>query len=149
MWNDRRSVLLSQFSILLFSVALLVLAISTPWLVRWLIGFSRAELQRTEVYFFITIYVGCLPAAVLLCSLFCLLKRIAAGQVFLPENVKHLRRISWCCFAGGMVCLISAFYYFPWILVAVPAAFMGLIVRVVKNMVSLAVELQHEADYTV
>lgn len=149
MWNNHRSVLLSQFSILLFSAALLVFIVSAPWLVRWLIGFSRADLQGTYLNFFATIYLGSLPAIVLLYSLFFLLKRIAARQFFLPENVEHLRRISWSCFAGGAIAFISAFYYLPWLLVAVPAGFMGLIVRVVKNMVSLAVELQHEVDSTV
>lgn len=50
---------------------------------------------------------------------------------------------------GAAISLVSLFYYFPWVFVAVAAAFMGLIVRVVKNMVAKAVELQEEVDYTV
>ena len=149
MWNNQRSVLLSQFCVLLFSVVLLAVIVFTPSLVRWLIAFSRAELQGRELYFFSTIYIGSIPAALLLYSLFRLLKQIASRQMFLAENVGHLRCISWCCYAGAVVCFISALYYFPWLVIAVPAGFMGLIVRVVKNVVALGVELQHEADYTV
>jgi hypothetical protein len=142
-------VLLSQFCVLLFSAVLLAVLVFTPSLVRWLIVFSRAELQGMEIYFFSTIYIGSMPAALLLYSLFRLLKHISSRQMFLPENVGHLRRISWCCYAGVAVCFISAVYYFPWLVIAVPAGFMGLIVRVVKNVVALGVELQNEADYTV
>ena len=38
---------------------------------------------------------------------------------------------------------------FSLVFLAVAAAFMGLIVRVVKNVVAQAVELKDEADYTV
>jgi len=148
-WNNQRSVLLSQFCVLLFSAVLVAVLVFTPSLVRWLIVFSRAELQGMEIYFFSTIYIGSMPAALLLYSLFRLLKHISSRQMFLPENVGHLRRISWCCYAGAAVCFISAVYYFPWLVIAVPAGFMGLIVRVVKNVVALGVELQNEADYTV
>ena len=149
MWNNRRSVLLSQFCVLLFSAVLLAVVVFAYSLVSWLISFSQAELQGTEIYFYATIYLGSMPAALLLYSLFRLLQRISARQMFLQENVDLLRRISWSCFAGSAVCFVSTLYYFPWLLVAVPAGFMGLIVRVVKNVVALGVELQREADYTV
>jgi len=149
MWNNRRSVLLSQYCLLIFALLLLTAVVSAPTLVEWLIGFSRAGLQGTEPFFFATLYVGSIPAAILLYKLFRLLQRIAAQQIFLPENVTHLRIISWSCFAGAVICIVSSLYYFPWLLVALPAGFTGLIVRVVKNVVALGVELQNEADYTV
>lgn len=149
MWNDQKSIVLSKLCILLFGGVLLGVAVSAPWLVRWLVSFSRAELSGTEAFFLTTIYTGCVPAAVLLHSLFHLLHRIASQQVFLTENVEHLRRISWSCFMGAGICFVSALYYFPWMLLAVAAAFMGLIVRVVKNIVAQAVSLQHEVDYTI
>ncbi len=149
MWSDQKSVLLSQIGVLFFAGVLLVVAFSAPWLVRWLIDFSRADLQGTEVLFFVTIYIGFVPAAVLLYSLFRLLRRVAAKQMFLPENVEHLRRISWSCFLGAAVSLLAAFYYLPWLLVAVPAVFAGLIVRVIRNVVALGVKLQHESDRTI
>lgn len=149
MWSDQKSVLLSQIGVLFFAGVLLVVAFSAPWLVRWLIDFSRADLQGTEVLFFVTIYIGFVPAAVLLYSLFRLLRRVTAKQMFLSENVKHLRHISWSCFLGAAVSLLSTLYYLPWLLVALPAVFAGLIVRVIRNVVALGVELQNEADHTI
>jgi hypothetical protein len=128
---------------------LLGTAFFAPWLTRWFLGFSRAELMGTEPFFLVTIYVGFIPAAYLLYSLFSLLRRIEVDQVFITENVEILRRISWSCFAGASISFASAFYYLPWVFVAVAAAFMGLIVRIVKNVVAKAVELQNEMDYTV
>ncbi|MBS4021864.1 MAG: DUF2975 domain-containing protein [Dethiobacter sp.] len=116
---------------------------------RWFLAFSRAELQGTEPFFLATIYVGGIPAGILLYNLFGLLRGIEREQVFTTDNVDYLRRISWSCFTGAGIGVFSAFYYFPWIFVAVAAAFMGLIVRVVKNVLAKAVELQKEVDYTV
>ncbi|KAF0194069.1 MAG: hypothetical protein FD169_2061 [Bacillota bacterium] len=149
MWNNHRSVLLSQLSVIIFAVLLVVTVVTAPWLVRWLVGFSRAYLRGTEAYFLATMYAGSIPAAVLLYSLFRLLQRISAGQLFLAVNVEYLRLIAWSSFVGAVVCLVSVFYYFPWILVAVSAAFMGLIVRVVRNVVAQGVSLQDVVDHTV
>ncbi|MFZ7102756.1 MAG: DUF2975 domain-containing protein [Peptococcaceae bacterium] len=149
MWNNKKSLGLSKVCILLFMSGLIVTVISAPWLTRWFLSFSRAELQGTGPFFLATIYVGSIPALILLYSLFSLLRRIETGQVFITENVETLRHISWSCFIGAAIGFISFFYYFPWIFVAVAAAFMGLIVRVVKNVVAKAVELQNEVDYTI
>jgi len=99
--------------------------------------------------FFITIYSGCVPACALLIFLYSLLRRISAGHVFVNGNTACLRYIAWCCFAGAAITLGSALYYLPWLAVGVSAAFMGLIVRVVKNVVAKAVSLQDDADYTI
>ncbi|MCR6546492.1 DUF2975 domain-containing protein [Dehalobacterium formicoaceticum] len=149
MWNGEKSISLSKLCILIFMGVLMVIAVTGPWLIRWFIGFSRAELEGVAPFFLATIYTGFFPAAYLLYSLLRLLGRIEGEQVFIKENVELLRRISWSCFVGAAVSLISAFYYLPWVFVFVAAAFMGLIVRVVKNVVAKAVDLQDEVDYTV
>ena len=150
MWNSEKSIILSKLCVLLFMGLLLAVVVTAPWLTHWFVEFSQAGLKEEEAACFMaTIYVGSVPAAFLLYSLLKLLRRIETGQVFTAENVELLRRISWSCFAGAGVALISLFYYYPWFIMAVAAAFMGLIVRVVKNVVAQAVELKDEADYTV
>jgi len=149
MWNGRRSIALSRFCVLIFMALFVCVAAAAPWIVRWFLGFSRAFLKGAEPCFLATIYSGFAAAMILLFCLFRLLRRIEAEQVFVSENVEDLRRISWSCFAGAMICLASSFYYFPWIFVSVSAAFMGLIVRVVKNVFAQAVELKNESDYTI
>jgi len=146
MWNGKKSNTLSKLCILLFMGLLVVTVVSAPWLTRWFLRFSQAGLAGTETFFLATIYVGSVPAAFLLYYLLRLIRRIEAEQVFITENVEHLRIISWSCFMGAGIALVSTFYYFPWVFVAVAAAFMGLIVRVVKNVVAQAVALQEEID---
>ena len=78
-----------------------------------------------------------------------LLDNIRAGRVFIPQNVQLLRRISWGCIAGALICLASGLYYVLFFVIAACAAFMALIVRVVKNVFQQAVLLQEDADYTI
>lgn len=148
MWNGERSIALSKFCVVVFFCVLIAAVVSAPWLTRWFVGFSHAQ-EGTELFLMATIYMGSIPAAYLLYNLFHLLRRIEAGQLFIKENVECLRRISWSCFAGAGVAFASGFYYLSWLFVFVAAAFMGLIVRVVKNVVSQAVDLKDEADYTI
>lgn len=138
--------MLSKLCILLFMGLLVVTVAFAPWLTRWYFNFPRPVLMDTETFFLATVYVGAVPVGYLLYCLFILLRRIQAGQVFIPENVEILRRISWTCLVGAGLALISAFYYLPWIFLAAAASFMGLIVRVVKNVVAQAVTLQDEVD---
>lgn len=149
MWNDTRSILLSRLCVIVFLVILAAVAASAPYLTNLLIEYSGADIGAMRTYFLITAYAGCVPAAVLLISLLLLLRRIETGRVFVPVNVRSLRVISWCCFFGAALCAVSAVYYYPWAFIAVAAAFIGLIVRVVKNVFARAVALQDEADYTV
>lgn len=149
MWSDKHSINLSKICVLLFMLVLAGILVYAPWLTRWFLGFSRADLRGDGPFFLATIYTGGIPAAMLLWNLLALLQRIEKEQVFIPENVNRLRRISWSCFLGAAIAALSALYYFPWIILAIAAAFMGLIVRVVKNVVAKAVELQNEVDYTV
>lgn len=149
MWNGKKSISLSKLCVLIFAVMLISTALSAPWLVRRFLDFSRADLVGKEAFFLSTIYSGCIPAAVLLFCLYRLLNHIEFEQVFITENVEYLRRISWSCFAGAIICFASIPYYFPWIFVAVAAAFMGLIVRVVKNVIAQAVELKNESELTI
>lgn len=149
MWNGEKSIALSKFCVLFFIGVLIAVVVSAPWLTHWFVDFSQAGLKGTNFFFLATIYAGSIPAAYLLYNLLMLLRRIQAGQVFIAGNVEHLRRISWSCFLGAGIAFVSVFYYLPWLFVFVAAAFMGLIVRVVKNVVAQAVALQDEVDYTI
>ena len=149
MWNDSRSLMLSKICVIMFMALLLASAILAPRLVARLMQMSAMAHNAGKGLFMNTIYIGAVPAAALLALLHILLRRIGEGRVFIEENTACLRYISWCCFLGAAICIASAFYYTPWVAVGISAAFMGLIVRVVKNVIAKAVSLQEEADYTV
>ncbi len=143
MWNQKRSILLSKCCVILFAAGMAAVAVKARFLVFFL------GLNTEPEHFLITVYTGCVPASILLWNLFFLLHRIERDEVFVPRNVESLRRISWSCIAGGLICFVSGFYYIPWFVVALAAAFMGLIVRIVKNMVAQAVELKSDSDFTI
>jgi len=149
MWNDYKSLVFSKVCVILFMVILLFCAILAPGAVAHLSKISLSADMAGASKFLLTIYSGCVPAAAILAWLFVLLHRIGAGHVFVSENTSCLRYISWCCFAGAAICIASAFYYMPWGAIGISAAFMGLIVRVVKNIVAKAVSLQDDAEFTI
>jgi len=149
MWNDSKSLTLSKICVILFMALLLACIILAPRMVARLMQMSAMAYNAGSGLFLKTIYIGAIPAAALLVFLFMLLHRIGEGQVFIRENTAYMRFISWCCFAGAAICIASAFYYIPWAAIGVSGAFMGLIVRVVKNVVAKAVSLQDDADLTV
>jgi len=146
MWSDKKSIALSKCCVLTFVAALLLCAAFAPW------AFNARFLHVTErgrALFLSTVYCGFVPAAALLVCLYTLLRRIGEERVFVRENTDSLRYMSWCCFAGAIVSFASSLYWFPWFAVGIAAAFMGLIIRVVKNVIAKAVSLQDEADFTV
>jgi len=149
MWDDSKSVVLSKICVIIFMVLLLAVAILAPGIVTALMRVSMLAYTAGRAFFLATIYAGCVPAAVLLVCLYILLQRISAGSVFVKENVACLRFISWCCLAGAIICLVSSLYYLPWMAVGAAAAFMCLIVRVIKNVIAKAVSLQDDADLTI
>jgi len=123
--------------------------VGAPWMITRLLSMSEPAQNAGNTLFLLSIYIGSVPAATLLALLYALLHQIGSGHVFISENVAYLRYISWCCFAGAAICVVSGFYYIPWFALGIAAAFVGLIIRVVKNVVAEAVTLQDESDLTI
>ena len=87
-----------------------------------------------------------------------LLMNIKKDIVFDKKNVKLLRIISWSCFYAAAVCIVA--FVLVWltfsygvgiglILLTAGAGFMGLVVRVVKNVFEAAIEIKDENDLTI
>lgn len=147
MWNSEKSITLSKICVIAFMVALLAGVVAAPFLIGEIVFILReARLLRL---FLVTMYCGAVPAMALLVCLLMLLNNVSRETVFVRNNVSLLHTISWCCFIGTAIAAASYFYYKPWIIVAAAAGFMGLIVRVVKNVFARAVQLQDDADLTV
>ncbi len=149
MWNERKSLVLSKVCVALFAAALLGIALTAPWFTRWVIGRAASLQAQHYPYFLATLYTGVPPAALLLFYLYRLLSNIGKSVVFEVQNARYLRHISWCCFFGTAICAVSALYYLPWALVGLAAAFVGLIVRIVKNVFAHAIVIKEENDLTV
>ena len=95
------------------------------------------------------VYVCLAIGGLILIILDRLLKNIRQEDIFISRNVSYLRGISWACFALCVPCLIITVYCGTFIFIFAAAGFMGLILRVVKNVIEDAVVIKEENDYTV
>ena len=154
MWNKDKSLLLSRVAVGAFMVIAVLWVIAAPTLTKLFLDFSRASMhgmsrQQTLLCFLSTQYLSLPVAGTLLWNLHRLLQRIGRSEVFVRENERALRRISWCCILEAVICVLSCLYYIPFLFVAVAAGFMALIVRVIKNVFAEAIVLKDENDFTI
>jgi hypothetical protein len=91
----------------------------------------------------------CIAALAALFSLDRLLSNIRKEEVFTEKNVRLLRIISWACFAVAIAMFVGCIASISFFVIAILACFVGLILRVVKNVISAAVALKDENDFTI
>ena len=104
-------------------------------------------------WFFITTYACIVAGFAALILFWRMLTDISHDQVFTTANVKRLRLISWCGFAIAILCVVTSIVVPQLralaVLVVFVAVFMGLLVRVIKNVIDAARILKEDADYTI
>ena len=111
----------------------------------FLFGEGTARTWMALRYFLLLI-----PVAVADGFLVKLLLLVRRHLVFTDGAVSCLRTISWCCFIEAFLCLLSTRVFFPAHLAAAfVAGFLGLVLRVVKNVIEEAVALKAENDFTI
>ena len=143
-----RSALVSLITVAVFSALLIVLAFTAPMLVRGFIGrFFRPESIYLPIL--VTFYTILPFAAGVLICLWKLLGNILGGEVFILQNTRLLRALSILLFFATIIFVAAGHFYMPFYLLAVCAAFITLIVRVVKNCFAAAVLLKDENDMTI
>ena len=151
-WDDHKSITLTRYVVALAILGSVIMTVCGPWLVRWLV--DTHPLNHTgptvEAALLILGYLCAALAFWMLYNLYRFLRRLEQGQVFVPQTVQALRRISWCCTWAAVLCLPAGIViYLPFAFLAVAAGFMALIVRVLKNAFEQAVRMKDELDYTI
>lgn len=139
-------------SVLVKAVYVLVAAccVAAPFLVKRYDSLVIASGQESVFLpLLITLYCAVPFAVVALVCLDMLLRNIRKEQPFITQNVTLLRIISYCCFGEILV-----FAYFAVLkpfaaVVMIACGFMGLILRVVKNVFKQAVSIREENDFTI
>ena len=147
-WTKDRSIALSIVCIYVFAVILLGADVCGYWLVGWFIRLRNMRWQQ-GVGMMVTVYVCSVFAWITLYALLRLLKNLRGGEVFIESNIRAMRIVSWCCAGVAVTCLVSVLWYLPFVLVAIAAAFMCLIVRIVKNVFQQAIAMKDELDLTI
>lgn len=154
MWNKDYSITMTSYCTKIFLIILLLATFTGPFLIETFI--SSREWQNIypvsthlKSTLLISMYACILPAFSILFALNNIISCIQRDQIFTKNNVKKLRLISWNCIIIGIICFIAAFFYLPFIIVSIAAAFIALIVRVIKNTFEQARALKIENDYTI
>ncbi|MEG1782144.1 MAG: DUF2975 domain-containing protein [Oscillospiraceae bacterium] len=148
-WNSDRSLKLSKICIYIFFVSGVLLCIFAPYLLNLLVEMRPDVLKGKLPLLYLSVYCLSLPAFLALYNLYRLLDNIDKQLVFTQGNVSILRSLSWLCILAGVISLVSSLYYLPFLIVGILAAFVGLILRVVKNVFCEAVQLKADNDFTI
>ncbi len=155
MWNSKKSVNLSIVVCFVLSAILVLLAIFGPMVFKLYMtayrgflpdGEAMQNLSRTFAFCF---YPCAVFAGIILYSLLKLLFNIKRDDVFISQNVTMLRIVSWCCVAIAVITFVGAFFYMPFGFVALAGGFVGMMLRVLKNVMQSAVALREENDLTI
>lgn len=148
MWNPNKSAQVSSICTKIVIVLIACAVLAAPQLVKSYIAYAMKD-PSVRITMLVMIYASSVPAMIAMVCLDRLLVNIKRKEVFIEKNVKYLRVISWCCFAVSAILLIAGFRYLLFLIIAVAAAFFGLILRVVKNVIEQAVVIKNENDFTI
>ena len=150
-WDSKKSITLSL--ILCYTAAACVLAamVFGPWIVEKYYTIGRHMTPKPEDYAMIlsVAYPMAVPVLTAIFSLVGMLYRIRRESPFSVKNVRTLRFISWCCFLVALITFVGGFFKIPFWLYTAASLFLGVILRVIKNVMQQAVELREENDLTV
>lgn len=150
MWNSTKSAKLSLICTRIVMVMVVAFAVLLPRLISQYGDTIKGMIDQNGITtLMVILYLCCIPAAVALICLDRLLFNIAKENIFDSQNVKYLRLISWSCFFAAGLCVVAGRYYVLFLAVAIAAGFMGLILRVVKNVIQSATEIKEENDFTI
>ena len=136
----------------IFCAAIFILLVIAVFTLPAIMNFFIEIFYKPAEYFLptmIVLYLVLIPAFVADISLFLLLKNIKNERIFTPKSVTYLRTLSWCCMLAGLLFFILGFLYYMVFLIAFAAFFMGVILRVVKNVIEEATEIKSENDFTI
>ena len=153
--SKKYSVMLSLMLAAAFFIVLAILAIAMPALVELFIQtpdgiITRGEISSGDRIFMLILSYLILASAITADILmFILLLRIRSGLVFTPQSVALIRGVSWCCILFGVLFAILGLYFQLALAIAFAALFLGLCIRIVKNVLEEATEIKSENDLTV
>ena len=155
LWNSKRSIILTKFCILALMLTSVIMMFCGKYLISrflTLTGGARINISN-EFSFYIITFISYMLGIIALLTLFCMLRFIVNLEndlVFVPQNIKWLRFISYGCLSAGLLLIIATVVYHKLFLVlSLAALFMMLIVRVIKNAFEQAVEMKEELDLTI
>lgn len=111
--------------------------------------FREQITDTARAWILVDAYVMVAVAFVAVVLLFFLLRAVLREQIFTSLATRLLAAVSWCCFAEGLLVVLLGYYFQLAIAMAVAAFFVGLCLRVVKNVIEEATRIKSENDFTI
>ena len=153
--NRKVSVWISLVLTVVMFAAVVALAFILPTFTDYLIGLpdntgerlTMTDAQRTMIH--VAAYGEVAIMLIGLGLLFALLLLVQKGKIFTPAAVTLIRLISWCLIFMGLILVAVTFFFTLAVFFGVAIMFLGLTIRVVKNVIEEAVFLKEENDLTV
>ena len=136
MWNHSKSLLLTAWWLRIALAMWLMIALVLPFTGR----------ESAVLAMFYLVFV---PVLLALYGLHKMLRNIQRGIVFGRENTSALRLTSWACFFAAVFLLAGACLWPVLIFAAGVIGFLGLFARVIKNMLTEAIAIKEENDFTI
>ncbi len=153
--NRKLSVYISLVLCAAMVAAVVVFMFFLPAFIDYLInrpGYNGESLQLTGYQILIIRAAGYGEAVLMLAALgmlFALLLLVRREKVFTAPAVELIRCISWCLIFMGIILIALTFFFTLAPVVGTAILFVGLTIRVVKNVIEAAVYLKEENDLTV
>lgn len=123
----------------------LAMAFASP-ILHWYYGSGFENQIKVALIAFYT----CCPAAwVALICVWKVLTSILKGEIFTDKMVFAMRLLSWCCGFVAVDCFVAALWDPAFFIFAAGAAFMMLILRVLKSVMAKATEIKNENELTI
>ena len=153
--NRRASIILSIIFTVLFLAALLLLSVFMPTFINLVLSATLDRGIRPLLFAIdknVLVFLGYMIIVLMACAVVLmdiLLLRVMAGAVFTDKSVALIRYVSWCCIGIGVLFGVVGMHFMVSLLVACAALFLGLCLRVVKNVIEEAIAIKAENDLTV
>ena len=134
----------------LVAVIVAVLIFTLPALLDWYSGLLGYRPYEEDLVGLTISYDLCAVAMLIaLWNVDKLLRSILAGQVFIPANVKRVRRVVWCCAAVAAICFAATSFVLPMVIFAIIMSFLCMAINVAACVLDAAVAIREENDLTI
>ena len=152
---NKISIVVSMILTVILLMALCALVFWLPPVVNSMIATAdnvgnRALMTAGErTFVLVDAYVMVTAAFAAVVLLFFLLREVLLERVFCLRTTRLIAVISWCCFLEGFLFLLIGVFFQLAFGVAIAAYFVGLCLRVVKNVIEEATRFKIENELTI
>lgn len=140
MWDNSKSLMLTVWWMRVALVLWGAFVIIMPTL------FFQQWVKIDILVLFGIVYI---PILIIFYGLHEMLSNIQKGVIFSLQNTACLRLVSWACFFSALFLLVAALRWPVLVLISGVIGFLGLFVRVIKNMLAEAIDIKEENDFTI